>query len=432
MSAQKSAPSFLPSGRLSQSFLALIGLLVCLVGGWFSARIGASRLLGLYGMTSNVLPAVNEAVRLSPFDPEAHYMRARALQNTGQIPAALPELERTTALQPRNFGFWMELGSSYDLAGKPDEAIVAVKRAINAAPYYAQTHWQLGNLLLRKGQREEAFAEFRLAVNSDPTFMPNAVDLAWGAFQGEVQLIEKTLQPRTPVARLALANVFARRGAFDDAMRLFRFVADRSEATRNERETLLATLMTAKRYYDAWEVWAVGAEVGGNVRSHGIGAMANGGFEQGLSFTEVNFGWRLNPEKPMVLVSVDAREPFADATSLQIRWDGKSSPAVYIAAQLVLVEPNKHYRLNFAARTNELVTGGVPEVAVFSDFEGQLLASVPIPQGNTAWKNYALEFNSLTGSRMVLVVIRRKACQSMPCPAFGTVWFDAFALHANP
>ena len=214
-------------------------------------------------------------------------------------------------------------------------------------------------------------------------------------------------------------------------MRLFRDAAARPDEMRIERETLLAELMKAKRYHEAWEVWAVGRYVGENPRRNGLASLTDGGFEQGLSFTEINFGWRLNPEKPMVLVSVDAHEPFADTTSLQIRWEGKSSPSVYTAAQLVLVEPGKRYRLTFAARTNELVTGGVPEVAVLSDFEGQLLASVPIPQGTTAWKNYTLEFNSLAESRIVLVVIRRKACQSMPCPAFGTTWFDAFTLQAN-
>lgn len=431
MPAHKSDISFFPSGRVTQYFLALIGFAACLAGIWVSGRVGVARLLGLYGMTSNVLPAVNEAVKISPFDPEGHYMRARTLQNVGQIPAALPELERATALQPRNFGLWMELAGSYDLAGKPDEAIAAVTRAIKAAPYYAQTHWQLGNLLLRQGRREEAFAEFRLAVNSDSTFMPNAVDLAWGAFNGDAQIIEKNLQPHSSAARLALAVVFARRGAFDDAMRLFRMAADRSEERRSERETLLTELMNAKRYYEAWEVWAVGREVGGNSYRNGLASMTDGGFEQGLSFTETNFGWRLNPEKPTVSVSVDSREPFADATSLQVRWEGKSSPAVYTAAQVVLVEPNKRYRLKFAARTNELVTGGVPEVAVLSDFEGPLLASVPLPQGTTVWKNYTLEFDSLIGSRIVIVAIRRKACQSMPCPAFGTTWFDAFALQAN-
>ena len=432
MSTDKPETQSFSSGRITQYVLALIGFVACLVGIWFSGRIGISRLLGLYGMTSNVLPAANVAVKLSPFDPEGHYSLARTLQNAGQLPAALPELERATALQPRNFNLWMELGASYDLAGKSDEAITAVKRAIKAAPHYAQTHWQLGNLLLRKGLREEAFTEFRQAVNSDSTLMPNAVDLAWGAFNGNVQTIEKNLKPETPLANLALAVVFARRGNFDDAMRLFHSTADRSEQALSEHKNLLTELMKAKRYYEGWQVWA--ADRPGDTASfpNGIGVISNSGFEEELSFTEINFGWRLNPEKPTVLISVDSREPFANTSSLQIRWEGKSSPAVYTAMQLILVEPGKRYRLNFAARTSNVVTGGVPEVVVLDDIEGQVLASVPIPQGTTPWKNYGLEFNSPPGKHSAVIVVRRKPCQSMPCPAFGTVWFDAFTLQGNP
>ena len=145
MPAHKPKRQFFPSGRVTQYFLASIGLAACLVGLLVSGRTGISRLLGLYGMTSNVLPAVNEAVRLSPFDPEGHYMRARVLQNAGQISAALAELERATTLQPRNFGLWMELGGSYDLAGKPDEAIAATTWQSKRLPI---THKHTGNLAI--------------------------------------------------------------------------------------------------------------------------------------------------------------------------------------------------------------------------------------------------------------------------------------------
>jgi tetratricopeptide (TPR) repeat protein len=130
MPALQSERQFFPTGRFTQSLLALVGVAACLTGVWFAGRIGASRLLGLYGMTSNVLPAVDEAIKLSPADPEGHYMRARALQNVSQLRLALMELEQATALQPRNFAYWMELGNIYDLAGRSDEALTAVKRAI--------------------------------------------------------------------------------------------------------------------------------------------------------------------------------------------------------------------------------------------------------------------------------------------------------------
>lgn len=430
MSTQQNVTPFFP-GPVVRYCLAPLGLVACLMGAWFSGRIGVARLLGVYGVLSNVLPAVNEAVQLSPLDSEGYLARAQAIKNTGQLQAALPDYERATALQPNNFARWSELGGVYDLAGKPDEAIAAVQRAIRIAPYYAQPRWQLGNLLLRKGQRQAAFAEFRQAVNSDPALVPNAVELAWGAFAGKAQAVEQVLQPETALARLELAHVFAARGAVDDAMRVFRAVADTSESTSAVREKLRTELFQAKHYYEAWEVWAVGRNLGANAANRGRGAITDGGFEKQISMTETGFGWRVSPEKPTVSVVMDAQNPFAETTSLQIRWDGKSSSSVYTAWQLVLIEPNKHYRLSFAARTKELVSGGLPEVVVLSDFEGQVLAAADLPQGTNSWQNYTLEFTAPATKEVVYLVIRRKSCPVLSCPAFGTAWFDAFSIKAN-
>src|SRR5438132_89722 len=99
-------------GRVTQYFLALLCLAACLAGMWLAGWIGISRMLAMYGVTANVLPAATEAARLSPADPEVHYARARALLNAGQVAAALGELELAVALQPRNYGLWLELGGT--------------------------------------------------------------------------------------------------------------------------------------------------------------------------------------------------------------------------------------------------------------------------------------------------------------------------------
>jgi Tfp pilus assembly protein PilF len=416
------------SNRVDHKFFALLCLAACLGGIWTSGRIGLARMLALYGVTTNMLPALQEAVQLSPTDPEVHYARARALLNAGQLTAAIPDLERTVALQSRNFGFWIELGQIYDGAGKSEAALAAVTKASQLAPYYAQPHWLLGNLLLRAGRRQEAFAEFRLAVNSDSTLVPNAVDLAWGAFDGNPQAIEQALQPRTATTQMELAKVFAARGAVSEAVRLFHSAAQGAAQTPKEQENLVTELLQAKRYYEARKVWAVGRE---SEQGTGLAAITDGGFEKEVSVTEAGFGWRINQSKPTVTISLDAQEPFREANSLKIQWEGKSWSSVLLASQIVLVEPKKTYQLNFAVRTKDIVSGGLPEVVVLKDFEGALLASTPIAEGTQRWRANSLVFVAPPESQTVVIAIRRKACTSMPCPAFGNAWFDAFSLQAS-
>ena len=76
-------------------------------------------------------------------------------------------------------------------------------------------------------------------------------------------------------------------------------------------------------------------------------------------------------------------------------------------------------RLSFAARTKELVSGGLPEVVVLSDFEGQVIAAADLPQGTNSWQSYTLEFTAPATKEVVYLVIRRKSCPVLSCPAFG-------------
>jgi tetratricopeptide (TPR) repeat protein len=85
---------------LLHSLAAVVGLAVCLLSLWLSARGGMSRLLSLHGRVTAQLASADEAVRLSPTDPEARYAHTTALLSAGQTKAALSELEQAIALRP--------------------------------------------------------------------------------------------------------------------------------------------------------------------------------------------------------------------------------------------------------------------------------------------------------------------------------------------
>ena len=411
------------------SALAVIALLICLREMRESASAGLSRFLSAYGQSVNRLDATNEAVRLTPSDPEAHYARAVVLARVGKPAEAVVELERAVAQRPRDYVLWLELGSARDNAGRQERALAAYRQATSRAPYYAQPRWELGNLLFRSGLQDEAFAELRHAAASDPTLLPAVIDLAWTATNGSTQAVEQAIQPKTNEGRIALARFFAKRGKTTEALALFRAAGGPS---KEDRRALISDLVAAQRFNEAYEAWS---STGGNEpekgKGGGIAALTDGGFENSSSLDDPGFGWQATRNIRAVRPSLDPSGPHSGARSLRVEWNGESDPATAVVSQLVLVEPQAHYRLSFAARTEELVSGGAPALAVIdAGKDGRPLAqALSLPQGTSGWHDYTLEFATGSTTNAIRISIQRLNCNgNAPCPAFGRAWFDDFSL----
>src|SRR6185503_5564812 len=171
---------------MSYRLLINAGILALLIwAGINSGRAGLSRLFSEYSASSNSLPASDHALQYNSDDAEAHYIRAIQLSESDQLKAAIGELENATRLRPEDYFLWQELGRLREENGDTEGAINAHKKATFLAPYYAQPHWQLGNLLLRNEQLTEAFKELRLAATSDPDLFPSWMDLAFGVYDAD-------------------------------------------------------------------------------------------------------------------------------------------------------------------------------------------------------------------------------------------------------
>lgn len=407
--------------------IAAVSLLTYFFVVWVAGAAGLSRLLSEYGVTASLPVSAEMAVRLCDSDPEAHYARGIVFSDIGRLEMSVKEYERATALRPRDYFLWLELGRARDQAGDQQGALAAFNQTVRLAPYYAQPRWQLGNLLLRAGRRDEAFAELRHAARSDPALLPAVLDLAWGAYAGEARSIEEAVRPQTTGARVALARFLIKHGSVSEAMTLYRAMTDASDA---DRRALLTDLLAAKRFAEAYEVWSPerGATSG---ERRGTAAVVDGGFEGDIVLDDVGFGWQPARDTPTVRVSLDTENPRAGMHSLLIAWSGDADPNAPVMSQLVLVEPNARYRLSFMSSTREVVTGGLPIITVTNasgDDERVLARSSPLPQGTRQWQGYRVEFVTAGTISAIRLSIRRQNCGDTPCPIFGRTWFDDFSL----
>lgn len=407
--------------------VGVVGIILCSLGIWGAYASGLSRLNSKYALVSRSLAPADRAVHLTGSDPEAHSSRALVLRNQRDWEGAVREFERAATLRPRDYVLWYELALARDNAGDADGALAACDQAVRLAPTYARPHWLRGNLLFRAGRREEAFAELQRASSGNAEFLPNLIDLAWGAYGGDARAVLALVQPQTNASRLVLAQYFARKGKFDEAIALFRAAGGASE---EERRKLLMVLLAARRFKEAYEVWSLG-QPSGSVQSHtGMNTITNPSFEGAIKLNEPGFGWQQPGNLENISISLDANNPRTGERSLRIEFNGNSNPASPFFSQIVLVEPGTQYELKFAARTEQIVTGGLPQITV-SEATGvgdaKPLAALTLPVETGSWRDYSLTFKT-DETQAVIINVNRQYCSSSPCPAFGRIWLDTFSL----
>ncbi len=404
-----------PLFYLMRAALTVLGIGLCLFLIEDSASFGFSRLLTRSALITNSVSAANDAIQLSPSDPEAHRARATVLNRLQMPGEAVKSLETAAALRYRDDYLWVELGNTKEELGNTQGALAAMDQAVHWAPYYAHTHWQRGNLLLRMGRHDDAFAELRNAATANPTYFANVIDLAWGISGGDVKATEDLIDIKNDNERVALIRFLAGKG-----IAIISQIEKLSTPLSAEnKKVLVRQLMASKSFGEAYQVW------------HGSTAhessFVNGGFEEPLALNNTGFGWIVSPEQPQIRLAIDVSGKFEGANSLQISLNGIWIPHTPLISQTVLVEPQTTYRISFAIKTKDLVTGGPPVITVSDATNDQLLGqSGNFPTATNAWTTF--EFTTLPTSQAAVIRLDRNNCDPSPCPIFGTLWLDQFYI----
>ena len=397
--------------------LTILGIALCLFLIQASARFGFARMLARFALIENSLQAADQAVELTPSDPEAHRSRATLLNRLQKPEEAATSLANAVTLRYRDDLLWIELGNTREELGDTAGALAALDQAVRWAPHYAHTHWQRGNLILRMRRPVEAFNELRLATTANPAYTPNLIDLAWGISGEDINTTVSILEIKDDTTRLALIRFLARKGKGREvANQIASLTTPPSDETQNE---LARLLFSAKAYREAFDLWRVGNKAQLPI---------NGGFEEPVAFDDNSFGWIIAADQKN-RAAIDVSEKFGGAKSLQINFDGAWAPGTSFLSQTVVIDSSKSYRLSFAVRTKDLVTGGPPVILVIDANSHQILGrSENLPTATTPWRTLNLNFNTTATSQAVIIRLQRNNCDSSPCPIFGTLWLDEFRI----
>ena len=402
----------------------MIGIGLCFYLMLFSAQFGLSRLLARYGVTAMSLPATTEAIRLAPFDADAHRAQATVFRNLQMYQEARRELEVATSLRPHDDYLWLELGMMRDQVDDTQGALTAFDQAVVNAPFYAHTRWQRANLRLRLGRYDEAFAELRAAANTNRQFLPTLIDLAWNLSDQNAQVTEQLAGIQSTAAHVEFARYLAKLGKGKETLDQFRLVA--TAVAPPYKNELVRGLVAAKQFSEAFEIWRyAGSDV-----SVEASTVYDGGFEGPISYNEVGFGWRIRND-PKLDVSQDGSVRETGTRSLRIIFNGHSATPDAIVSQLMLVRAQARYRMNFAVKSERLVTGSPLVLEVTDAVKNQTLKEFEIAQ-ESFWQRESFEFATPNGNTAIELRLIRKGCSSGPCQIFGTLWLDSFSIEQIP
>lgn len=402
-----------------RSAIALLAIACCLFAMQSAARFGFVRLLSKSAVITNSIEAAEAAVALAPFDPEAHRARARVF-NLRNVPGeARKSFEIASSLRYRDDYLWLELGATRDELGDTAAALAAFDQAVRWAPYYAHTHWQRGNVRLRAGQYNEALTDLRAATASKKSLLPNFIDLAWGLARGDVKTFEQLAQLNGDQDRLVFARFLATKGKGEECLEQLRLIG--TPLSEQNRRELVQQLIAAKAFRSAFELWRTDSSLK-------LPVILNGGFEEPISLAQRVFGWSIFA-KTEAAVGADRVQKVSGQHSLRIKFSGEWKAIGDVISQTIIVEPQKRYRISFAVRTNDLVTGAPPIIAINDAADNKRLGqSESFPTPTSDWQKLSFEFTTTPGTQAVELEFTKVEAACTPCPIYGELWVDDFLI----
>ena len=160
------------------------------------------------------------ATRLAPDSPMAHFNEGRVLYALGRMDEAKQELGSAVRLSPNYTDALFLLGV---LEHSSPYATELFRRVVSLQPKNSQARFYLGRNLLQEGKRDEAIAQWKLAVESDPDNLSALSNLARMLTQlrspeaGEYMVRLDALQQRQQLTdRVKQLNNFALQSASDN------------------------------------------------------------------------------------------------------------------------------------------------------------------------------------------------------------------------
>jgi len=199
------------------------------------------------GKASDAVEPLAQAARRT-HDPEIETQLAMALQQAGREDEAIERLERAIKRRPPYPPAFLIYGSLLGFLDRRREAVDVLKRGLALAPHAPDLLALLGDNLMILGERAAAHAAYRDALARAPQHMDALFGLARamqreGDFRQAAELYRRMLAtaPADSAAQIGLGVCLLELGQQDEAFAMFRGAARSGAKSYGEALTALAT-----------------------------------------------------------------------------------------------------------------------------------------------------------------------------------------------
>jgi tetratricopeptide (TPR) repeat protein len=343
------------SDSLSRGLVVAAALCVAASLSFFSIRMA----LAAKAADERTAEGLRLAVRREPLNAEYWYRFGHFQQfnleetDPGQ---AKDYFKKAIAIDPKYTDAWLDLGTAYELEGNMAEAKDAYLHAKQSYPASPDVSWRYGNFLLREGNLEEAYPEFRLSLISDPGRAASAFSRCYRANPNVEQILDQMLPP------IAFAYVGIIKETADTKQVAVSQIVWRRLLTLHPRltvidfEPLVAALLVEGDVREAHRVWEEGTSA---MKLPELGGLAGSliwdpSFESGVR--DSTFSWRFQPLTQGLTTALDSLEKRSGNLSLRLTFDGKHNPNLDAACIQAAVSPSTNYDFSAWVKTRSLTT----------------------------------------------------------------------------
>lgn len=136
---------------------------------WFSKAYQ----LQMQGELDEAITLYKKSIGIEP-SAEAHTFLGWTYSFLDRYEEAVEECKRATQLDPDFGNAWNDIGAYLIELGKEDEAIPYLEKATQAKRYdsYCFPHFNLSRIFTHKGMLHRATAELKMALASNPDYLP--------------------------------------------------------------------------------------------------------------------------------------------------------------------------------------------------------------------------------------------------------------------